>query len=466
MISSQLNDRIARQAGYGMAVWGDGYVFRPKTVEETLGVFETARSLGRRVVLRGSGRSYGDAALLSEELVLDIREMNQIVEWDPSTGVIKAEGGFTIEDLWRTALPDGWWPPVVSGTMFPTLAGALAMNIHGKNNFKAGTLGEHVLSLEVVTPNGQVLHIERDNPLMQAFVSSAGLLGVITKVRLQMHKVGAGMLRVRAVSAANWDEQFAAFDRLLGESPDYLVSWVDCFARGGSTGRGLLHAAWYDPTAPAPSSYDLPSRIMGLVPKSQVWRILRLFNNRLGMRLLNSAKQLSAKLSGNGKEHRQSLVEFSFLLDYVPDWRKAYLPGGFIQYQSFVPKEHGPRVFAKQVQLQQEAGLESFLGVLKRHRPDPFMFSHAVDGYSLAFDFKVTTENRERLFELCHRMNDLVLEAGGRFYFAKDATLRPADVEAFLGEEALDCYRQLKARFDPEAILDSGLARRVGLTAP
>lgn len=449
-----------------MAVWGDGYVFRPKTVDEVLEVFETARSLGRRIVLRGSGRSYGDAALLSEELVLDIREMNQIVEWDPATGVIEVEGGFTIEDLWRTALPDGWWPPVVSGTMFPTLAGALAMNIHGKNNFKAGTLGEHVLSLEVVTPNGQVHHIERDNPLMQAFVSSAGLLGVITKVRLQMHKVGAGMLRVRAVSAANWDEQFAAFERLLGESPDYLVSWVDCFARGGSAGRGLLHAAWYDPTAPAPNSYDLPSRIMGLVPKSQVWRILRLFNNRLGMRLLNAAKHLSAKLSGNGKEHRQSLVEFSFLLDYVPDWRKAYLPGGFIQYQSFVPKEHAPRVFAKQVELQHEAGLESFLGVLKRHRPDPFMFSHAVDGYSLAFDFKVTTENRERLFDLCHRMNDLVLEAGGRFYFAKDATLRPADVEAFLGEEALDCYRQLKGRFDPEGILDSGLARRVGLTAP
>lgn len=464
MISPQLNDRIARQAGYGMAIWGDGYVFQPKSGEEVLEVFETARSLGRRIVLRGSGRSYGDAALLPEELVLDIRDMNQIVEWDPVTGVIEVEGGFTIEDLWRTTLPDGWWPPVVSGTMFPTLAGALAMNIHGKNNFKAGTLGEHVLALEVVTPNGQIHRIEHDNPLMQAFVSSAGLLGVITKVRLQMHKVGAGMLRVRAVSAANWDEQFAAFDRLLGESPDYLVSWVDCFGRGNAAGRGLLHAAWYDASAAAPETYDLPSRILGLVPKNQVWRVLRLVNNRAGMRFLNTAKHLSSKVMDNGKEHTQSLVEFSFLLDYVPDWRKAYLPGGFIQYQSFVPKEHARRVFARQVELQQEAGLESFLDVLKRHRPDPFMFSHAVDGYSLAFDFKVTAANRDRLFDLCHRMNDLVLEAGGRFYFAKDATLRPSDVEAFLGEEALDCYRQLKSRLDPENLLDSGLARRVALT--
>lgn len=447
-----------------MAVCASGYVYRPTTTAEVLEVFELARREGRKVVLRGAGRSYGDASQLGEEIVLDIQAMNQILEWDPSTGIIEVEAGFTIEDLWRTVLPDGWWPPVVSGTMFPTLAGALAMNIHGKNNFEAGTLGEHVLALEVITPSGQTLRVDRENPLLLAFISSAGLLGVIAKVRLQLRKVGTGMLRVRPVSCANWGAQFATFEKLMEEHPDYLVSWIDCFGKGSGAGRGLIHAAWYDPSAAAPASYDLPSKVLGLVPKSQVWRILKPLNNRAGMKLLNTAKHLSAKMFGNGREHRQSLVEFSFLLDYVPDWRKAYLPGGFIQYQSFVPREQAARVFARQVEMQQAARLESFLGVMKRHRPDNFMFSHAVDGYSFALDLKVTSRNRSDVFELCHRMNDLVLEAGGRFYFAKDSTLRPEDVRAYLGEEALDCYERLKARFDPEGILDSGLARRVGLT--
>jgi len=199
---------------------------------------------------------------------------------------------------------------------------------------------------------------------------------------------------------------------------------------------------------------------MGLVPKSIVWKFLKPLNNRPGMNFINWAKYKAARTLSHEKEHPQSLVGFSFLLDYVPNWRKAYLPGGFIQYQSFVPKESAKQVFAKQVEMQQEAKCESFLCAAKRHRPDKFLFSHAVDGYSMGLDFKVTEKNKERLYDLCHRMNDLVLSAGGRFYFAKDSTLRPEDVRAWLGPN-LARYFELKKRFDPEDLLTSDLAKRV-----
>ena len=110
--------------------------------------------------------------------------------------------------------------------------------------------------------------------------------------------------------------------------------------------------------------------------------------------------------------------------------------------------------------MQQAERLESFLGVLKRHRPDPFLLSHAVDGYSFALDFKVTDRNWPRLEALCHRMNDLVLAAGGRFYLAKDSTLRPADLANYLGP-ALDKFRSFKAEMDPEGLLTSDLADRL-----
>jgi decaprenylphospho-beta-D-ribofuranose 2-oxidase len=201
---------------------------------------------------------------------------------------------------------------------------------------------------------------------------------------------------------------------------------------------------------------------MGFFPKSMMWKVMKLFFNRQGVRFINWAKYVASSTIGNHKIHEQPLVAFSFLLDYVPDWRRSYEPGGLIQYQSFVPKEHAKRVFAEQVRLQQEAKLESYLGVLKRHRPDKFMFSHAVDGYSLALDFKITKRNRERLWELAQKMNDLVLSAGGRFYFAKDSTLRPEDASKFLGESLLT-YRKLKSELDPEGILTSDLAKRLKL---
>ena len=418
------------------------------------------------MALRGSGRSYGDANVGSEGIVLDLTRMNRIIAWDPVTGVIDAQAGVTIEDLWRYCLEDGWWPPVVTGTMYPTLGGALGMNVHGKNNFCAGTLGEHVLEFEVWTPGEGIRVLDPADLEFYAFISSAGLLGVITRIRLQMKKVVNGSVKVWAESPPNWDGQFALFEKYESCS-DYMVSWIDCFATGSKAGRGQFHAAWYehfeDRQSLRADKQDLPSLIMGFFPKATMWRFLKLFCNRFGMRMINAAKQFAGEKLGNGKMHPQSLVAFSFLLDYVPDWRRAYEPDGFIQYQSFVPKEHAKRVFAAQVELQQSSGLESYLGVLKRHRPDNFLFSHAVDGYSMAMDFKVTQSSWPRLLEMAHRMNDLVLEAGGRFYFAKDSTLRPSDLEAYMGAEKLATYRSLKAKYDPESLLQTDLSRRLGL---
>ncbi len=461
-------DRIARLSGFGMSSAADGYLFRPTSPDEIREAFELARKAGRQVTLRGAGRSYGDAAIGAECVVLDFTRMNRILSWDKTSGLLEAEAGATVEEVWRHTLEDGWWPPVVSGTMHPTLAGALAMNIHGKNNFVEGTLGEHIAEIEFLPPSGEARNLTPDDDLFFAVIGSAGLLGAITKVKLRMKRVECGDLRVLPVSCPNWDAQFAAFEEMEAGA-DYMVSWIDAFARGSAAGRGLFHAAWYltgvsDP-APTlrPEHQDLPDTILGRFPKADAWRWLRRFNRRFWMRRLNFAKHLAARTLGNGRPHPQSLVGFSFLLDYVPNWRWAYLPGGFIQYQSFVPKEHARFVFARQVAMQQEAGMESFLAVMKRHRPDRFLLSHAVDGYSLALDFKVTERNRAKIWDLCHRMNDLVLECGGRFYFAKDSTMRPDDARRYLGEEALGRFRNLKRELDPDGLLTSELARRLRL---
>ena len=461
-------DRIVRVAGYGMSVCADGYQYRPNSVDGIREVLATARATGRKVVLRGAGRSYGDASVADEALVLDITRLNRVLDWNPHTGLIEVEAGATIETLWRTGIEDSWWPPVVSGTMYPTLAGALAMNIHGKNNSKAGTLGEHVRELDVLTTDGHLITLTPQDADFYRVISGAGLLGVITRVSLQMKRVHGGLLRVLPLAIANWDEHFEAFERYEGDA-DYMVSWVDCFGKGKGFGRGQFHGAWYldepgeRPASLLPEAQDLPSTILGLVPKSMVWKFLKPINNRVGMRALNAAKYRASKILGDGKPHPQSLVGFSFLLDYVPDWRKAYLPGGFLQYQSFVPRHRAPEVFARQVEMQQEAKLESFLGVLKRHRPDQFLFSHAVNGYSLALDFKITTRNRERLFSLAHQMNEIVLEAGGRFYLAKDSTLRPTDFQRYVGAEELAEFRDARSRFDPAGILISRLAERLDI---
>jgi decaprenylphospho-beta-D-ribofuranose 2-oxidase len=105
-------------------------------------------------------------------------------------------------------------------------------------------------------------------------------------------------------------------------------------------------------------------------------------------------------------------------------------------------------------------GLPSFLGVIKRHRPDNFLLTHSLDGYSLAMDFLVSDRNRSRLSRLTSDLNKIVLQAGGRFYFAKDSTLNPDEIMQYLGEKTVSDFRKLKARVDPDGLLQSDLYRR------
>jgi decaprenylphospho-beta-D-ribofuranose 2-oxidase len=131
----------------------------------------------------------------------------------------------------------------------------------------------------------------------------------------------------------------------------------------------------------------LPPRIFGVLSQVGCTILCGPFMINLGAWGINTAKYIAAL-----RKHtfRQSHAAFHFLLDYVPNWELSYGRGGLIQYQSFLPKETAEATWREMIGLSQKRGLPSYLGVTKRHRPDTFLLSHAVDGFSLAMDFKVT----------------------------------------------------------------------------
>lgn len=460
--------RLTAMENFGHSISRPVYLFRPTHTEQIATLFEMAKQIGFKVGLRGAGRSYGDAALNSGEALLDFRRMNRILKWDPQAGMITVEPGVTIEQLWRYILEDGWWLPVTPGTMFPTIGGCLGANVHGKNNWKAGTMGEHVLEFDALLPDGHHVTCTSKNnaELFYAIIGGMGLLGVFTSITLQMKKVYSGNLDVYAWAEPNLKAVLEATDR--EKENDYIVGWVDCTTGGRRLGRGQMHSANYlepgDDPHPAQTliadNQDLPDNLFGLVPKSIVWRFLRLAMNNPGVWAGNTGKYLMNRTIGHKKRYLQSLIAFTYLLDYVPHWERAYGTGGLIQYQSFLPKETAYDVFIEVLKLCKRRRLPSYLGVTKRHRPDHFLFSHAVDGFSLALDFKVPHRRRPKLIQLTHDLNKLVLEGGGRFYFAKDSTLTPDAVRSFLGEATVKKFKKLKSQVDPAGILQTDLYRR------
>jgi FAD/FMN-containing dehydrogenase len=132
-----------------------------------------------------------------------------------------------------------------------------------------------------------------------------------------------------------------------------------------------------------------------------------------------------------------------------------------IQYQSFLPKETAEATWREMIELSHRRGLPSYLGVTKRHRPDKFLLTHAVDGFSLAMDFKVTDSRRAKLSQMLQEFDQIVLKAGGRFYFAKNSETSAEAARTFLGEETLLKFKELKKKCDPNNLLESDLFRRV-----
>ena len=232
--------------GFGNSLRSASRCVRPADAADLADVLRRAREERLTVAFRGAGRSYGDAALNGGELVVDVRGMSRVLSFDPAGGTLEAESGATIEDLWRTGLPHGWWPHVVPGTMFPTLGGCVAMNIHGKNCFRAGPFGDHVLELDLLTAAGErkTLSREREPELFRAVIGGLGLLGAVTRVKVRLKKVESGRLRVTPVRTRTLAAMFDCFTERL-ETSDYLVGWIDCFAGGASLGRGLVHQADY-----------------------------------------------------------------------------------------------------------------------------------------------------------------------------------------------------------------------------
>lgn len=445
-------------------------VRKPTSVDGIKSILEEAQEANETVGLRGTGNSYGDPALNEGGILLDFTKMNRILTFDEERGIVDAEPGVTLQQIWELTLPKGWWPAVVSGTMTTTLGGGAAMNIHGKNNFCMGTIGDSILDFDFLTASGEQLTCSREQnaDVFHSAIGGIGVLGVFSRLRLQLKRVESGLLRVEPVRTAGFEETFRWFDEHVEDS-DYMVGWHDGMARGEALGRGLIHGANYlsadedtDPKASLQlSNQTLPTRFMGIIPKSWLWLGLWFFLTRTGMRVLNAVKFRAGIKEESKGPVLQSHAGFHFLLDYVPNWKFAYKPGGLIQYQSFIPQPRGVETCRALIEKTHEHGLPPFLVVTKRHRDDPFLMTHGLDGYSMAMDIRVTSRNRERVWAMARELDEIVLSSGGRFYFAKDSVMRPEVLARAWPPETLEAFRSLKQRLDPEGLFSSSLYRRV-----
>jgi FAD/FMN-containing dehydrogenase len=320
-----------------------------------------------------------------------------------------------------------------------------------------------VLEFTALLPTGAEVSCspQKNADLFYSMISGLGMLGIFTSITMQMKKMHSGLLEVEAWPTASLADHLESLERGAPDH-DYIVGWLDTI----TIGHGQIHAARYlhegeDPGAPQNmqlAHQHLPDRLFGVMPKSLLHYFMVPFFNNPGVWAVNTGKYLA---SLRRHTFRESHAAFHFLLDYIPLWERSYGSGGLIQHQSFLPKETALAAWMEMLVLARKRGLPSYLGVTKRHRPDRFLLTHAVDGFSVALDFKVTDRNRAPMAAMLQEFDRIVLDHGGRFYFAKNSETTRETTSRFLGEETVTKFRKLKERCDPDGLLESDLYRRI-----
>ena len=154
-----------------------------------------AAANGRGLIARGLGRSYGDAAQNAGGLVLDTTAMPPRIDGGAS-GRVTVSAGTSLETLMRWSIPRGWFVPVIPGTRFVTVGGAIAADIHGKNHHRVGSFSQHVRRMELFSPAEGTVTVEPGDPLFAATAGGMGLTGIIRSAELQLAPIESAAMSV------------------------------------------------------------------------------------------------------------------------------------------------------------------------------------------------------------------------------------------------------------------------------
>jgi len=166
------------------------------TTEEVSAILKLANQEMFPVTARGAGTSLAGLAVPEQGgLVLDLGRMNKIVEINIEDRLAVVQPGVVYADLEKALAPHGFFfPPDPASGKVCTLGGNVATNAGGIKGAKYGTTKDYVLALEVVLPDGRVLHTGSrcmksvsGYDLTKLFVGSEGTLGVVTEIILKIN---------------------------------------------------------------------------------------------------------------------------------------------------------------------------------------------------------------------------------------------------------------------------------------
>ncbi len=409
-----------------------------------------------QAVVRGMGRSYGDASL--GPYILSSLKLNKILALDADEGTVTCQAGVTLADLLEVFVPRGWFLPVSPGTKFITVGGAIAADVHGKNHHAEGSFCRHLLRMRLLLADGGEVECSRQTApdLFETTCGGMGLTGAILDATFSLKKINTAYIREEILEARDLDHIMQLFEASTGWT--YSVAWIDCLAQGKNLGRSLLMRGEHAeiPELDSKNKREAPLRLPAKRKRGVPCHLPSWILNRYSVRAFNG---LYYRLNARGtRRHIVDYDTFFYPLDFLHDWNRIYGRQGFVQYQFVLPLESSREGLQTVLERIGEKGWGSFLAVLKLFGPQEGLMSFPMEGYTLALDFPV----REGLLPFLDELDELVVERGGRIYLAKDARMKQETL--WRGYPNTVAFVNRIERWNPDFRFRSRQSSRLGVT--
>ena len=435
--------------GWGNVKFSESILRKPTTSDE---IRKVIFSLGRNGgIPRGSGRSYGDQAMNNDGEV--IHPCFHTKRWADvsSQGQITVKSSATFFELLKEVVPRGWYLPVVPGTGFVTIGGAIAADIHGKNHYRESSIANHIKSMTLMLASGETVDCSqsKESDIFWATVGGLGLTGVILEATIQLVRIQSGNVLVDRKRFQTFDDLFENMKSSITEY-DYGVAWLDLISRS-NPGRGVIERANHENLLESPNlSYETKPLVN--VPA-------QFPNKLLNQTTVRSYNALRFFLTGEKSSlSSKALANYMHPLDRIGSWNRLYGQTGVIQWQAVIPETSEHALF-NLVQSISNANVPAFLAVLKRlGSSNNAPLSFPMSGWTLAVDFPA---NRRPVYEFLDLLDIEVVNAGGRIYLAKDIRLNPELFSKMYPR--VDEWNSIRKTIDPNGRWQSDFSRRLGL---
>lgn len=440
-------------SGFGKYLKSNAFLMRPEKSSGLKTAIVTSVKSNLPIIPQGYGKSYGDAFLNSDGLVLSTKKLNKFLEADWEKGQLKLESGVTFREIFSISLDKSWLPPVTPGYSEISIGGAISFDIHGKNHGRKGGFGKYVVSFTLLTPKLDKIICSRtcNSELFYATIGGMGLTGIIEDAVIQLEPIPGNTLLTTYTPLKSFGAIFK--HAMQGLESDYFVIWIDLLnSRDTSTLRGISQASKFTNDKDKIWTDNWSSK------KSPPLGLISPFYNKLSNKLFNSFYYHRGKQKNIQKE--KSLRSFLFPWDTLSTWNDLYGSRGFIEYQAAIPSENARPVLNEifQVIFKYRKKVPIYFCALKRLMKGVGLLSFGKDGYSILFDAPATKE----AFSMFDELDVIVTEANGHVYLAKDGRLSEKSFTNMYSEN-LDAFSKVRDSIDPEHIFKSDMSRRLGL---